>query len=104
MDERVNVETLDVRNNVEGKRFEVVLGDEVAMVQYYRDGDIIAYTHTEVPTGYEGQGIAEKMVKVALDYARENQLMVAPFCPFVAAYVKRHPEYQDITIDLNSLR
>jgi len=49
--------------------------------------------HTEVPPEHEGQGYGGALAKAALDYARAEKLRVIPTCPFVRAYVKRHPEY-----------
>jgi uncharacterized protein len=35
-------------------------------------------------------------VRGALDDMRARGLKVAPVCPFVAAYIRRHPEYADL--------
>jgi uncharacterized protein len=90
-------ETIVVVNNSEKHRFEVLLGDEVAMIQYQRSDGIISYTHAEVPKAFEGRGIATKMAFTAMEYARENGLKVRALCPFVADYVHKHPEYHSIT-------
>jgi len=49
-----------------------------------------------VPPALEGRGIAGKLARAALDYARERKLSVIPRCPFVAAYIRKHPEYQSL--------
>jgi predicted GNAT family acetyltransferase len=49
-----------------------------------------------VTRALEGQGVASQLVKAALDDARQEHLAVVPFCPFVAGYIQRHPEYQDL--------
>ena len=85
---------LEVKHNSEAKRFEVQLGEQIAMVEYYIAGNNIVFTHTEVPRDYEGRGIASRMVKVALDYAVEAGYKIQPLCPVVKLYVERHPEYQ----------
>lgn len=54
------------------------------------------FTHTGVPPAYEGQGIASALVKEGLAYARKEGYKVVPLCSFVAAYIKRHPEYADL--------
>jgi predicted GNAT family acetyltransferase len=90
------VRNLEVVNNREARRFEVQLNDKVAIMQYLLTNHLIVFTHTEVPPEFEGQGIAGKIAKVALDTARADGLKVQPLCPFVAAYIRRHPEYQDL--------
>jgi len=49
-----------------------------------------------VPRELEGRGLAGKMAKVALEDARARRLLVIPRCPFVAGYMRRHPEYLDL--------
>lgn len=66
----------------------------MAIVEYFmRDGEMV-FTHTEVPEALEGKGIASRLAKFALEYAREHNLHIAPLCPFVKTYVERHPEYK----------
>lgn len=89
---------MEVKNNTDAKRFEVDLGDgKLAMIEYMLAGKNIIFTHTEVPEEFEGQGIANQMAHEALEHAKENGYKVQPLCPFVAAYIRKHPEYQSIT-------
>ena len=60
------------------------------------DGDEITFTHTEVPKQAEGKGIAGRLVADAMAYARGANLRVIPQCAYVAAWLKRHHEYDDI--------
>ena len=85
-----------VRNNEQESRFEVEAGGELAVSQYVRRGSTIYFTHTEVPPAAEGRGIGNILARVALDYARSNRLRVVPRCKFIAAFIKRHPEYQNL--------
>ncbi len=87
---------VEIRRNEAAQRFEAEVGGKLAYLQYVPDGDRIAYVHTEVPDAFEGKGIGSQLVKTALGYAREQGLTVIPSCPFVASYIKRHPEYQDV--------
>jgi uncharacterized protein len=89
-------DAIEVRNNEERRRFEAEVEGRLAMIGYERQGDTITYTHTFVPPELEGRGIAGRMAQVALGYARASGLRVVPQCPFVASYIKRHPEYQDL--------
>ena len=63
---------------------------------YRRRNGRIAFTHTEVDEALEGRGLGSRLVATALDDARREGLEVVPLCPFVASYIHRHPEYQDI--------
>lgn len=93
----IDVNKLEVVHNADAKRFEIVLGEHIALIEYeIRDGDL-ALTHTEVPPAFEGKGIAGKLAQYALDYARDNAHIVQPECPYIAKYVQRHPEYHAIT-------
>jgi uncharacterized protein len=89
--------TYDVRNNEQESQFETTVDGHKAIAAYdLEEPNRIVFTHTEVPEALSGRGIAGEIVKYALDYAREHKLMVVPQCAYVAAYVKRHAEYQDL--------
>ena len=93
---QVNLDRLEVVNNAAARRFEVQVGGYLAVIDYILKEKLIIYTHTGVPDAIGHQGIASKMARAALDYAAANDLKVIPQCPFVAAYIKRHPEYQSL--------
>ena len=86
----------DVKNNAALKRYELAVGDATAIVTYALQDGRIVFQHTEVPESLSGQGIGSALARGALDDARANGLKVVPECPFIASYLKRHPEYQDI--------
>jgi predicted GNAT family acetyltransferase len=85
-----------VRDNPERHRFEIDLGDAVAIAEYTLPEGIIMFTHTEVPPEYEGKGIGSALIRAGLKAARERGLKVIPICPFFAAYMQRHEEEQDL--------
>jgi uncharacterized protein len=89
-----------VKNNPELRRYEIRIGGEIVGISAYveRPGRII-FTHTEVDEEREGQGLGSKLARGALDDARARGLRVTPRCPFIAAYVRRHPEFNDL-VDL----
>jgi len=70
----------------------IVIGELTFML---RENDMII-NHTGVNPNLRGQGLAEKLVLKAVDYARENQLKIKPFCSYVSVYIGKHPEVQDI--------
>ena len=88
-----------VRDNAERRRFEIDLGDSLAIAEYDLSNGTIRFTHTEVPQQHEGRGIGTALIRAGLDAARERGLKVIPICPFFAAYMKRHEEVQDLLDD-----
>lgn len=89
-----------VTNNETQQRFEVHEGGEVAYLEYRYYKKDIALMHTFVPAILEGKGIAAELAQYALEWARENKKPVMVYCPYVGAFLKRHPEYNDV-IDKN---
>jgi uncharacterized protein len=78
-------------------RYELQLdGRRIGLLSYRQRGDRIALTHTEVSPGCEGRGFGSRLAASALDDARRQGLVVVPICPFITAYIQRHPEYQDL--------
>lgn len=88
---------LEIKHNTALHRFEADIDGKIAFIEYSLFPDGIIFSHTEVPPELEGQGIASQLAKYVLEYARGEKLKVVPLCPYVNAYVKRHPEYNDLT-------
>ncbi len=81
---------------MEKNRFEIRLGEELAELTYAWEGNALVLLHTGVPPAWEGRGIGSRLVKAALEYARKQGYRIVPVCSFVAAYLRRHPEYNDL--------
>ena len=88
--------SITVMHNPAEQRFEAVVDGQLSVAEYLRDGDLIIFTHTEVPEALEGRGIATALTHAALEAARAEQLTVVPRCPFFTAYIRRHPEYEPL--------
>lgn len=91
-------EKLPFINNESGqkKRFELQIEEETAFIEYIQTKNNVIYlTHTEVPRSLEGKGLGSLIVSKTLEYIKENGFKMAPLCPFVAAYLKRHPGKAD---------
>lgn len=86
----------DITDNEAQHRYELAVEGRIAFAQYSLNGDVITFTHTIVPEELEGQGIGGRLVRGALDDARERGLSVVPMCSFVRGYIERHPEYEDL--------
>ena len=75
-------------------RFEIEIdGAVVGFAQYRRRPGLIAFVHTEIEPGHEGEGLGSALVSAALDAARAEGVAVLPFCPFVRSFIDEHREY-----------
>lgn len=83
------------------RRYELRLDGQPSgeLVYRARGDDVLAFLHTEVHPLARRRGLGSALVSGALDDARARNLRVLPLCPFVDAYVRRHPEYADLVVD-----
>ena len=88
---------LAVRDNETRRRYEVAIGDGTAILTYVRRPGTIQLVHTEVPPALRGKGLANVLAKAALEAARDAGVRVIATCPYVQAFLKKHPEYQSLT-------
>lgn len=56
----------------------------------------VVFTHTGVPSHYQGQGLAARLVEAGLQWAQGQGLKVVPACSYVQVYIERHPEWQGL--------
>jgi len=91
-----NIANLEVVHNYASNRFEVDLGKDKAVLIYMIKAGLFILLHTEVPPPFEGRGIAGKMAREALEYAKNEGLKVRSYCSYTTRYIERHPEYQDL--------
>jgi predicted GNAT family acetyltransferase len=87
-----------VHDNPALHRFELDLNGRTAAAYYQLSPGVITFTHTEVPPEMAGHGIGSQLVRGALEAARAQGLKVVPKCPFVAAYMAKHPEFNDLLL------
>ncbi|MBR0974727.1 MULTISPECIES: GNAT family N-acetyltransferase [Bradyrhizobium] len=86
----------DVIDNRDHHRFELEVEGYLATEHYKLDGKFITFEHTEVPKELGGKGVGSKLVQGALDQVRAAGLKLIPQCPFVKAWIEKHPDYQDL--------
>lgn len=85
---------VDISNNEQRRRWEARLGEAVVGYSEYRNATgRIVFTHTVVDPEFEGRGIGSRLARAALDDAIARNLRITPYCPFIRAYVRRHPEF-----------
>ncbi|WP_276391830.1 GNAT family N-acetyltransferase [Eudoraea chungangensis] len=85
----------ELYNNLETpkKRFELAIDGKIAFIEYILNSQGVIYlTHTEVPLELGGKGVGTAIVSKTIAYIKKEGFLLAPLCPFVAAYLKRHPE------------
>lgn len=87
---------MDIRHDHDAARFVATVDGHEAEVDYEREGDTMAITHTLVPEPIGGRGIAGDLTRAAFDYARREGLRVRPLCSYAEAWSRRHPEYGDL--------
>lgn len=87
-----------VVDNVERNRYEVVIDDQVAVLDYRRREGLIILVHTEVPRALRERGLGTRLARHALEEARKAGVEVVVKCPFVTSWLKRHREYDDIVV------
>src|SRR4030095_11774809 len=86
-----------VGDNAERSQFEIDLGGgEFAFAAYDLLPGAIRFYHTLVPESHGGQGLGTALIEAGLRAARERGIKVIPTCPFFRAYLKKHPEEQDL--------
>jgi hypothetical protein len=86
----------EITNNTEKHRFELPVEGHIAASYYNIADGVITFIHTEVPPELGGKGIGSKLIRGALDQVRADGLKVIAQCPFVKAFIEKHPDYQDL--------
>jgi predicted GNAT family acetyltransferase len=89
--------TVEVVDHPLGGHIDAVIDGATAGSAFYRivEGRVVV-THTEVKDAYEGKGVGTAIARTLLDQIRANGQQIVPLCPFVAGYIERHPEYEDL--------
>jgi predicted GNAT family acetyltransferase len=82
--------------NLDDNRFEIRVEGDLAFLLFRLRGTTLSIIHTEVPKGLQRQGLGDALARAALEYARGQSLSVKIICPFVAKFVTKHPEFQDL--------
>ena len=89
---------MTVQHQPDQNRFAAETDHGTAHLDYILSTGLITLAHTEVPKGAEGEGIGSALAKAGLDHARAEGLKVLPTCPFVAHYIREHPEERDLVM------
>ena len=83
-----------VVHNREQLRYEVYSDSQLAgFTQYYRSGDRVVFTHTEIDKAFSGQGLGKVLAAEALDDVVAGGKVIVPVCPFIAGYIEKTDKY-----------
>jgi len=86
-----------VRHVAEQQRYELLVqGQPLGVAAYSEQGEQMVFTHTEVDPSLSGQGLGSVLAKGALEDARRRGKRVVPQCEFIASYIERHEQWQDL--------
>ncbi|MEV0006169.1 GNAT family N-acetyltransferase [Micromonospora sp. NPDC050980] len=89
-----------VEENAAKHRFEILVDDALAgFSAYLPRGEVLVFTHTEVDDRFQGQGVGGALIRGTLEKVRARGGRVVPRCPFMAAFIERHPDYADLVVD-----
>lgn len=93
----IELNELEITNNSAENRFEVWIDGQLSKLDYIEDGDTIVMTHVGVHPEHRGGGVAGRITQVAMEYAKQRNLRVIPMCSYVASYIRRNPQYIELT-------
>ena len=93
----IDLQKLEVIHNEAEERFETWINGQLSKLDYMQDKNTIVITHVGVHPEHRGQGVAGKLTQVALEYAKEKSFRVIPMCPYVATYIRRNSQYEELT-------
>jgi len=89
--------TDNIHHNIPQSRFECGETENLAICEYQDRDGVWVFTHTYVPNKLRGRGIAERLVRFALETARDQKKKIEPQCSYVVAFLSRHPVFQNLT-------
>ena len=85
-----------IKMNTSKQRFEIQIEEEFGYIDYRFYKGNLAFMHTFIPEAERGKGTAAALAKFGLEYAKKEKLNIMLYCPFIASFVRRHPEYNDL--------
>lgn len=94
------MEPKEITHNQEKQRFELQIDEHKAMVKYTPvQPEVWSLNHAFVPSQLEGRGIGSELVRQVLTYCHNHGIRIIPACPFIEAYIRRHPEWKDLVYE-----
>lgn len=87
---------IQVQHHPQHQRFETNVNGSSAYLSYTFQGNLVHFDHTFVPHEHRGKGVAAALVRTGLEEARRLSWKIVPSCSYVAAFIQRHPEFNDL--------
>jgi predicted GNAT family acetyltransferase len=87
---------MEVKHDKPNQRFFIEVEGQEVYTAYSLDNNVMDIYTTYTPPNLRGRGLAEKVVRSAMEFAKENHLYIIPSCSYVAVYLQRHPEYNHL--------
>lgn len=94
MEKKIDYDKIPLHKNETEKRFEIDVDGSIAFIDYREMGNQISLIHTETAPDLKGKGAATAVVEKTLKYAAGQNKTVFPFCPYIFAFIKKHPEWK----------
>ena len=88
----------ELTDNQDKKQYEIQVDGKTVRLEYIKTTGKIFLTHTEVPQGLEGRGLGSQIIGQVLEEVKKNDWELVPMCPFVAGYIKKHPEWKALVL------
>lgn len=85
-------------HNTAEKRYEFDIDGDKAIVEYSLQPGVMILSHTYVPQKHEGKGIGSELIRAVLEDIKEQGLQIVPQCQFIAQYIYRHPEWEELVL------
>lgn len=92
------IEDYKLIDNKENNRYEFQIDGKIAEIDYIKSDGEIYFVHTEVPASLGGKGVGSQLAEKALEDVERQELRLVPLCPFIAGYIKKHPEWKRIVM------
>lgn len=92
------IEDYKLIDNKENNRYEFQIDGKIAEIDYIKSDGEIYFVHTEVPASFGGKGVGSQLAEKALEDVDRQELRLVPLCPFIAGYIKKHPEWKRIVM------
>ncbi|MEP6646245.1 MAG: GNAT family N-acetyltransferase [Saprospiraceae bacterium] len=89
-------ENYTLQLNETANRFEMPYQEDVAYIDYRWYNETLILLYIFVPVPFRGKGLSSHLIEYALKYAREKNVKIKVFCPYISKYIRLHPEHQDL--------